>query len=119
MASLHHILVVVLTAFFIAAQAAPTPQPASDTTQSTNSTSGWSKEAIFTLIGLPLAILSILTVVLVASAKARGWLCKPFKREQPFPPFILGLAPIAQTHISDRLYPTQVQKLEATDSKEI
>ncbi|KAH7561967.1 hypothetical protein BM1_03071 [Bipolaris maydis] len=41
------------------------------------STAGWSKEAMLTLVGVCVAIFGIL-VSLVASPKARRWLCSPW-----------------------------------------
>ena len=38
----------------------------------------WSNEAIFTLIGVCVAVAGIL-IGLVSSPKLRQWLCKPFK----------------------------------------
>lgn len=38
---------------------------------------GWSKEDLFALIGIPLAILSIITMVIIASPTVRRCLCMP------------------------------------------
>jgi hypothetical protein len=69
MAPLHLTLVPGLTAFVLVAQAAPTPQPRSDTTQSTNSTPEWSKEAIITLAGTVIAaivgLIALVTLIVV------------------------------------------------------
>jgi hypothetical protein len=41
----------------------------------------WSRQDIFTLIGVCVAITSILVGLLVALPGLRGWLCKPFHRK--------------------------------------
>lgn len=53
----------------------------SDKAFSQDATAGWSMEAIFTLIGVCVAVLGVL-VGLLSSRKLRKWLCKPVKCKQ-------------------------------------
>jgi hypothetical protein len=58
--------------------AAPAPLPTNSPQSTTGSpTTAWSKEAIFTLIGIPVALVGILVTLLLSSAKARRWLYYP------------------------------------------
>jgi len=47
----------------------------------------WSNEAIFTLIGVCVAVVGIL-LGLISSPKLRQWFCKPFRCKQPTHPAI-------------------------------
>jgi hypothetical protein len=57
------------------------PPPTSVSTPTTNSSAAsfWSKEAIFTLIGIPIALVGIVVTVLLTSSKIREWARYSFK----------------------------------------
>ncbi|KAH4108043.1 hypothetical protein HBI26_231240 [Parastagonospora nodorum] len=65
--------------------AAPLPHPAIPSTTearpitSTSASSTWSNEAIFTLIGVIVAITGILVTLLLSFSKLREWISYPFK----------------------------------------
>jgi hypothetical protein len=77
-------LALAFLALLAIAQAAPaSPPPTNDPQTSIGSTAApaWSKEAIFTLVGILVALVGILVMVILSSARVRGWLYYPFKGE--------------------------------------
>jgi uncharacterized membrane protein YcjF (UPF0283 family) len=58
----------------------------------------WSNEAIFTLVGVCVAILGIL-IGLLSSPKLRQWLCQPLKCKQSCPLLQLLVSLLADIHV--------------------
>ncbi|KAH5383761.1 hypothetical protein HBI33_107380 [Parastagonospora nodorum] len=73
-----------LVAYCLAActHAAPPPNPSSSTDapiKSITTSSTWSNEAIFTLIGVVIAVTGIFVTLLLSSPKLRQWISYPFE----------------------------------------
>jgi hypothetical protein len=69
----------------LAVQAIPAPPSQTNTTQRSEPDtpqSSWSKEDIFTFVGVVIAITGVLVTLVVSSSKVRQWLCCPFGCKQ-------------------------------------
>jgi hypothetical protein len=70
-------------AFVLAIHAAPVPPSSTNTTllvaPTFASPSSWSKEAIITLVGVAVAVVSVFVAIVLSSSKLRQWLCCPFR----------------------------------------
>lgn len=58
-------------------------------TTSNQAQTGWSRQDIFTLVSVCVAVAGILIGLLLASPRTREWLCKPFERKRN-PSFLLA-----------------------------
>ncbi|KAH8730203.1 hypothetical protein GQ44DRAFT_701006 [Phaeosphaeriaceae sp. PMI808] len=67
-------LLLVLLTCVLLVNAAPSSPPPTSTEDST-----WSNEAIFTFIGLFIAVLGIIVTLVLSSSRIRQWLCCPFR----------------------------------------
>ncbi|EAT87306.1 hypothetical protein SNOG_04915 [Parastagonospora nodorum SN15] len=77
-------ILIPLFSIITTAQAAPAPPSSTNATSSTSFTSNpsspsWSKEAIFTLAGVVIAVAGVLTTLTLSSTRIRENLCQPFK----------------------------------------
>jgi hypothetical protein len=72
----------VFTILMLAVYATPVPPSQTNSTQRSEPntvSSDWSKEEIFTFIGVLIAITGITITLFLSSTKLRQWVCSPFR----------------------------------------